>query len=121
RRRDGAGRAPGGGRMSLALLTVALRTEPDVVVARQRARQLAQRLGFEAQDQARIATAVSEVARNVVQYAGQGTIEFALEGRTAPQLLLMRVADQGRGIGDVDSILSGRYVSQTGMGVGLVG
>ena len=75
------------------LLTVSLRTEPDVVVARQRARQLARQLGFEAQDQARIATAVSEIARNTIQYAGQGRIEFHLEGRTAPQLLLMRVSD----------------------------
>jgi signal transduction histidine kinase/CheY-like chemotaxis protein len=107
--------------MSLPLLAVALRTEPDVVVARQRARQLARHLGFEAQDQARIATAVSEVARNVVQYAGEGRIEFQLEGRTPPQLLLMRVTDQGGGIRELDAILSGRYVSRTGMGVGLAG
>jgi signal transduction histidine kinase len=106
---------------SSPLLTVSLRTEPDVVVARQRARQIARHLGFEAQDQTRIATAVSEVARNVVQYAGQGRIEFQLEGRTAPQLLLIQVSDGGPGIPHLAAVLSGRYVSQTGMGLGVVG
>lgn len=107
--------------MNVPLLTVALRSEPDVVVARQRARQLARHLGFESQDQARIATAVSEIARNTVQYAGQGRIEFQLEGRTPPLLLVMRVSDQGPGIPHLESVLSGRYVSKTGMGLGLLG
>jgi signal transduction histidine kinase/CheY-like chemotaxis protein len=107
--------------MGLPLLKVALRGEGDVVAARQRARQLARHLGFELQDQARIATAISELARNVVQYAGQGRVDFELEGRTAPQLLVMRVADEGPGIPHLDVILSGRYQSQTGMGVGMVG
>ena len=107
--------------MGLPLLTVALRNEADVVAARQRARQLSRHLGFEAQDQARIATAVSELARNVVQYAGRGRIEFELEGRTPPQLLLMRVSDEGPGIPHLDDILAGRYRSKTGMGVGLLG
>jgi signal transduction histidine kinase/DNA-binding response OmpR family regulator len=103
------------------LLMVSLRSEPDVVVARQRARQIARRLGFESQDQARIATAVSEIARNTVQYAGQGRIEFRLEGRTAPQLLMMRVSDGGPGIPHLETVLSGRYVSGTGMGLGVIG
>ena len=83
--------------MSLALLSVALRSEHHVVVARQRARQIARHLGFGAQDQARIATAVSEIARNVTQYAGEGRIDFTLEGRTSPQLLGIRVKDEGPG------------------------
>jgi signal transduction histidine kinase/CheY-like chemotaxis protein len=107
--------------MSLALLTVALRSENDVVVARQRARQIARHLGFETQDQARIATAVSEIARNVTQYAEEGRIEFGLEGRTPPQLLSILVTDQGPGIADLELILSGRYRSATGMGLGIVG
>jgi signal transduction histidine kinase/CheY-like chemotaxis protein len=107
--------------VSAPFLTVALRTENDVVVARQRARQLARHLGFDAQDQARVATAVSELARNVIQYAGRGRIEFVLEGRTAPQLLAIEVSDEGSGIADLEAILSGRYQSPTGMGIGLVG
>ena len=50
------------------------------MAARQRARQIAGLLGFEAQDQTRIATAVSEIARNAFRYAGGGEVEFALEG-----------------------------------------
>ena len=61
--------------------------DADVVGARQRARQLAELLGFDAQDQTRIATAVSEIARNAFHYAGGGKVEFVLEGETAPQLL----------------------------------
>jgi signal transduction histidine kinase/CheY-like chemotaxis protein len=103
------------------LLTVALRAEHDVVVARQRARQLARHLGFDGQDQARVATAVSELARNVTQYAGRGRIEFVLEGRTSPQLLAIHVSDEGPGIADLELVLSGRYQSPTGMGLGLSG
>jgi signal transduction histidine kinase/CheY-like chemotaxis protein len=107
--------------MSTPLLTVEVRQEPDVVLARQRARQIARLLGFEAQDQVRIATAVSEVARNIYQYAGRGKIEFFLEGRTAPQVLLVRASDRGPGIADLPLLLSGRYRSSTGMGVGILG
>jgi len=58
--------------VSVRLMTVAIRQEQDVVAARQRARQISALLGFEAQDQARIATAVSEIARNAFRYAGGG-------------------------------------------------
>lgn len=106
---------------SQPILSVAIRSEPDVVTARQRARQLAALLGFESRDQTRIATAVSEVARNAFQYAGGGSVEFSLEGRTAPQVLLIRIHDQGPGIADLSRIFDGQYHSPTGMGVGLSG
>jgi signal transduction histidine kinase/CheY-like chemotaxis protein len=104
-----------------ALLTVAVHTERDVVLARQRARHVAGLLGFDTQDQTRISTAISEVARNAFEYAGGGKVEIAVEGRTLPQLLVITVSDQGPGIADVQAILSGRYDSPTGMGLGLVG
>ncbi len=103
------------------ILTVVIHTERDVVLARQRARHVAALLGFDAQDQTRISTAVSEVARNAFEYAGGGRLEIAVEGRTPPQLLVITISDQGPGIADVNAILSGRYDSPTGMGVGLVG
>lgn len=78
-------------------------------------------LGFEAQDQTRIATAVSEIARNAFRYAKNGTVEFLLEGQTAPQVLLTRVTDNGAGIPDLNRILEGRYQSNTGMGRGIIG
>jgi signal transduction histidine kinase/DNA-binding response OmpR family regulator len=103
------------------VLTIELRTEPDVVLVRQRARQIAGLLGFDTQDQARIATAVSEIARNAVRYARKGKVEFLVEGRTPPQLFVVSVADEGPGIPNLQEILEGRYRSPTGMGLGIVG
>lgn len=102
------------------ILTVQLRHEPDIVLARQRARQIAERLGFDKQDQTRIATAVSEIARNAFSYGGGGKAEFVVEDG-AVQSLSIRIRDQGPGIADLQAVLSGDYVSPTGMGVGLVG
>jgi signal transduction histidine kinase/CheY-like chemotaxis protein len=76
-------------------------------------------LGFDAQDQARLATAVSEIARNAFQYAGGGTVEFCVEGE--PQELLIRIQDQGGGIPHLAEVLAGRYTSDTGMGMGIMG
>ena len=102
-------------------MTMALRYEDDVVVARQRARQIAGLIGFDVQDQTRIATAVSEIARNAFRYARNGLVEFLVEGRTSPQVLLIRITDSGPGIPDLKGILEGRYHSRTGMGLGIVG
>ena len=106
--------------MSL-ILSVAIKYEHDVVAARQRARQIAGLLGFDTRDQTRIATAVSEIARNAFTYAGGGHVEFRVEGRTAPQLFTVKVLDHGPGIADLSRILSGRYTSATGMGAGIIG
>ena len=106
--------------MAKTLLTVALHYEQDVVVARQRARQIAGLLGFDAQDQTRIATAVSEIARNAYRYAHGGNVEFSLEGESAPQVLIARVRDDGPGIRNLEQIMGGGYRSQTGMGVGIL-
>ena len=107
--------------MSRSILTLTLQYERDIVLARQRARQVAELLGFDGQDQARIATAVSEIARNAFRYAGRGEVEFVLEGQSAPQVLLIRVNDRGPGIADLQNILDGRYKSTTGMGLGIMG
>lgn len=105
----------------MRLLSVNLQHEHDVVLARQRARQVAKLLVFEAQDQTRIATAVSEIARNALCYAGGGTVEFAIEGQSAPQVLLIRVTDRGPGIPMLQRILDEQYISSTGMGLGILG
>jgi signal transduction histidine kinase/DNA-binding response OmpR family regulator len=107
--------------MTIALITVAVRVEQDVVAARQRARQISALIGFDAQDQARVATAVSEIARNAFRYAGGGEIEFSLEGERAPQILCIVVKDRGRGIRNLPEILEGNYRSSTGMGLGITG
>ncbi|HTO97367.1 MAG TPA: ATP-binding protein [Myxococcales bacterium] len=102
------------------LASLELRAERDVVTARQRARQLASLLGFGPQDQSRISTATSEICRNAVRYAGQGRCEFLLEEKPRPALIV-RTADQGPGIRNLEEVLAGRYQSSTGMGLGLAG
>jgi signal transduction histidine kinase/CheY-like chemotaxis protein len=106
--------------MPLNLLTVDIRLENDVVLVRQKARALAAALKFDSQDQTRIATAVSEIARNTFQYGGGGKAEFRLED--APhKMLTITLRDKGKGIRNLDEIWDGKYVSQTGMGIGLLG
>src|ERR1700761_4733609 len=99
--------------LSFPLLTIRLRHERHVVQARQRTRELAALLGFEHQEQIRLATATSELARNAFRYAEGGTVEFMVRD-TAPQLFLVEVTDTGRGISNLDEILNGQYVSKTG-------
>ncbi|CAN5877170.1 ATP-binding protein [soil metagenome] len=106
--------------MNTPLLKIQLRRDEDVVLARQRTRQIAAHLGFDTHDQARIATAVSEIARNAVQYAGAGWVQFEIDGEAQPSLLV-RVWDTGPGIPHLDDVLAGRYRSTTGLGIGLVG
>jgi signal transduction histidine kinase/CheY-like chemotaxis protein len=103
------------------ILTAALRTEQDVVNARQRARTLAAMLGFDRQDQTRIATAVSEIARNTVTYGRGGTMRFSLEGQGNERALAASFIDRGAGIVGLSDILEGNYVSPTGMGMGILG
>ncbi len=106
--------------MTLNLVTIEIRLENDVVLARQKARSIAAALKFDAQDQTRIATAVSEIARNTFQYGGGGRIDFQISG-DPDNLLMITLRDKGQGIRNIDEILDGKYVSQTGMGLGIIG
>ena len=106
--------------MQLKLLTMEVRYEHDVVLARQRARTIAAALKFDVQAQTRIATAVSEIVRNAFQYAGGGSIDFEIDNGIE-KMLLITVRDHGKGIPNLDEILGGKYVSKTGMGVGMIG
>jgi len=106
--------------VKLKLLKMDVRYELDVVLARQRARTIAAALKFDVQAQTRIATAVSEVVRNAFQYAGGGSIDFEIENGTE-KMLVVTVRDSGRGIPNLDEILDGKYVSKTGMGLGMIG
>ncbi|HEX3091187.1 MAG TPA: ATP-binding protein, partial [Candidatus Angelobacter sp.] len=83
--------------MSNPLSTIALRNERDVVQARQRAREIAALLGFDNQEQIRLATATSEMARNAFRYARGGKVNFEVqEGK--PQVLEIVISDSGPGI-----------------------
>lgn len=107
--------------MKKVLVQSEIRKEEDVVFVRRRARDLAAQLGFDSQDQIRIATAVSEVARNAFQYAGNGKVEFAVERKPEHSMLTITVKDTGPGISHLQEVLGGNYQSRTGMGVGLIG
>ena len=107
--------------MNARLLLVAIGNETDIVLVRKRTRRLSELIGFEGQDQTRITTAVSEIARNAFEYAGGGQIEFRLAGDSVPQSFVIAVSDRGPGIADLPAVLSGQHKSATGMGVGLLG
>jgi signal transduction histidine kinase/CheY-like chemotaxis protein len=106
--------------MHLKLLSMEVRYEHDVVLARQRARTISSFLKFDVQDQTRIATAVSEIARNCFEYGGGGAVDFKVDNGTQ-RIFLISVRDRGCGIANLDEILGGKYVSQTGMGLGMIG
>jgi signal transduction histidine kinase len=94
--------------MRHSLLELELANDRDMIAARQRARQVSALLDFDAQDQVRIATAVSEVARNAVPHGGGGRIEFALEEESGRNpALSIAVADQGPGIPDFEIAVGG--------------
>jgi signal transduction histidine kinase/CheY-like chemotaxis protein len=90
-----------------------------VVAARYQARDIAARLGFDSNDQTRIATAVSEIARNAFQYASAAQAEFLLDSEGS--LYTICITDKGPGIAELNRILDGDYDSRTGMGMGIVG
>src|SRR6202790_1033716 len=111
---------------STRLLLMTLRREQDVVLCRNRARTIAAAFHFDRQQQGRIATAVSEIARNAFRYAREATAEFwCVRSRTAAdrritQSFITVVRDRGPGIGDLPSILAGTFRSSTGMGMGIL-
>jgi len=99
---------------------VSLSSETDFLLARLRAKQIAEVLGFETQDQTRIATAVSEIARNAYEYARGGTVGFHFDTHSSPAFRVV-VADTGKGISDFGKVWDGTYVSSSGMGLGIAG
>ncbi|WP_413990911.1 ATP-binding protein [Labrys okinawensis] len=107
----------------VAIITLAIGSEMDVVAVRQRAKRIAALVGFDLQDQTRLATAISEIARNAYEYAGGGRVVFTLDtgDKDGRQALMAILSDHGPGIADLDAVLSGEYHSQTGMGIGLSG
>ncbi len=94
--------------------------ETDIVVARGAGREMCQLIGFRAVIQLKVATAISEMARNIIQYAGQGTVELKSldSGRAGIEV---NARDKGPGITNLDEVMSGSYRSRTGMGLGIKG
>ena len=111
--------------MSAAPEVIPLAREEDIVTARQRAREISRELGFGAVDQSRIATAVSELARNVIRYArgAQGDVRIRALNESSPARVGVEVIvhDDGPGISDVHVAMREGYTSGVGLGMGLPG
>jgi len=101
-------------------MVVDITEEYDIVTARNHTKTMCSDLGFSASEQVKIATVVSELARNIVAYVGRGRIELEVVN-TPRNGIEVRSYDQGNGIPNLDEVLSGLYRSKTGMGVGLLG
>ena len=98
---------------------VPIRSENDIVVARTRARIMCEMLRSKGVAAHKVATVVSELARNIVSYTSGGTIELTPSAN--PPSMTIRAVDQGTGIKNLDSIMGGSYRSKTGLGLGLSG
>ena len=100
---------------------VNIRQEIDIVGARQLGRQYAKDLGFSTVDQARIATAISELARNIYLYADTGRIYFEIIDQINRKGLKISATDNGPGIPDISQVMQDGYSTSGGLGAGLPG
>jgi serine/threonine-protein kinase RsbT len=93
----------------------------DIVTARQAGHELARKLGFSLTDVTMIATAISEIARNITSYAGRGEVSVGVQYRDGRQALVVRAEDDGPGIADIERALEDGYSTGRGLGLGLPG
>ena len=100
---------------------IVITTDADIVTARARAKDLAAVLGFSRTDQTLIAAAVSEIARNIVVYAGGGEVSLGATRGDARWGLLVVASDEGPGIADPQKALTDGYSTGGSLGVGLPG
>lgn len=100
---------------------VAINSAADIVVARQKGRALALELGFDGSDLTLIATAISEVARNIVNHAKAGEIDLASTNHGNRRGIQIVARDDGPGIKDIAKAMQYGYSTNKGLGVGLPG
>ena len=101
---------------------VSITTDADVVTARQRARSMGGELGFTSTDLTLLATAISEVARNITAYAGEGEVRLSvIRGINGRQGIEVVASDAGPGIANVELALQDGYTTGGGLGLGLPG
>jgi serine/threonine-protein kinase RsbT len=107
--------------LALVETRVPIATDVDVVMARQKGREIAAAHGFSATDQTLIATAISEVARNIVSYAGRGEIALAAIEDQGRQGILVVARDEGPGIANIEIAMRDGFSTANSLGVGLPG
>jgi len=101
--------------------TVEIESSRDIIAARQAGRDMASELGFGSADQTRFATAISELTRNVIQYAGTGVCIVTDESNKSTIKIQAKVEDNGPGIPDIDKAIEQGFSTTTGLGAGLAG
>jgi serine/threonine-protein kinase RsbT len=102
-------------------IRVAINSDQDIVLARQKGRALAMELGFASGDATLIATAISELARNIVSYARKGHISLMIVNRANRAGLAIVASDNGPGIPDVRQALRDGFSTSGSLGMGLPG
>ena len=102
-------------------IVVAIRSDADIVTARQEGRALAEGYGFSGTDLTFIATAISEIARNIVKFATRGEFVFSVLDEDGRKGLKVVARDSGPGIPDVERALQDGYSTYRGLGLGLPG
>jgi serine/threonine-protein kinase RsbT len=102
-------------------LRIPVTADVDVVTARQRGREVAAQAGFSSGDQTVIAAAISEVARNILNYARRGEVLLSVVTNGDRQGVIVVARDQGPGIPDVQRALEDGYSTSGGLGLGLPG
>lgn len=107
--------------MSQRPIRMRIATDADVMGSVLRTRGLAGEVGFDATGQQRIATAVSELARNILKYAGTGEVILSETLRNRRRGIEIRVRDRGPGIEDIEQALEDHYSSSGTLGLGLPG
>jgi serine/threonine-protein kinase RsbT len=100
---------------------VPIRSEADIMAARHRGRELAASLGFSQTDLTLVVTAISELARNILQYAGQGEVLLRIAEEDGRRGIAIEARDQGPGIDDVERALQDGYSTSGSLGLGLPG
>ncbi len=100
-------------------MVIELKTKSDIVAARQAGREMASELGFGSADQTRLATAISELVRNVIQYAGEGVCLIAGECKEHETRIQVVVEDAGPGIPDVEGAMAHELSDSESLGAGL--
>jgi serine/threonine-protein kinase RsbT len=107
--------------VSTGEIRVAINSDQDIIVARQRGRALATKVGFETSDATLIATAISELARNIVSYAGSGEIALKIVNGSDRVGLSIIACDSGPGIRDIQQALRDGFSTSGSLGMGLPG
>jgi serine/threonine-protein kinase RsbT len=102
-------------------IRVAIRTDADVVTARQEARTMGAALGFSSTDLTLLATAISEIARNITTYAGEGEVELRVRNESGRAGIEVVATDEGPGIANVELAMQDGYTTGNGLGLGLPG